>query len=100
MTPLGNGGNDAPVIICAPAEHSSGVRSHETASRASCDLDSANVSQCGNLEESVREIEGGVIKVPGYRSGSSSRRGWFTRVTRALGVRIGDDSWGELEVKS
>jgi hypothetical protein len=68
-------------------------------------LDNSNASQCGNLEESVREIKGGVIyvnKVPGYRkqSGSRSRWGWFTSVTRALGVRIGDSSWSELDVKS
>lgn len=59
---------DAPVVICAPAEHSSRVGSHEAAACTSCDLDDANPSQCGNLEEPIREI-GGVIdvnKVLGY----------------------------------
>jgi hypothetical protein len=95
---------DAPVIICAPPEHSSGVSSHKTASCASCDLDDANVSQCGNLEESVREFECGVVCVDGEQSSgsssSSTRWGWIACVTRAFGIRISDGSWSELDVKS
>lgn len=98
MTPLVDRGSiDAPVIVCAPAKYSSSICSHKTASCTSCDLDDANISQCRNLEESVREFEVGVVCVD--RS-SGSRRGWIARITRAFGVRIGDSSWGELDVNS